>query len=470
MDTLPSEVGRRVQISTALIASLGGLVFGYDSGAMSGALLFLKTAFHLTPFGREAMVSVIIIGAMAGSLIARQLADGVGRRTTLLIASAGAAVFAVMAGFSPTYAVFILSRFLVGIAVGLIVVSAPMYISEASRTASRGGASATFQLAVAVGLTSSYWGDYFFSKSGDWHSMFMVAAIPAVLLFLLFLRLPDTPRWYFMHGLNTQAQAALARFNNADEVARETTRIQNELAATETLDHGSYRDLLNPKIRMAVVFGIGFSIFQQFSGINTVTYYSPTVFRFAGFPRSDSILITAVIGLITILATVLGIVLVDRWGRRPLMFSSLTGMGLAMFLLGLAFRIGPQSPGMAYLTIGSVTLYHIAFSFGMGLMGWVLLPEIFPTRLRARGQAVGRFANWVANFAVTISFLSVVAAVGAANTFWLFTAFIVAALVFIWRMAPETRNRPLETIEKYWENGMKWDVTSSGNAESSDVK
>ena len=454
-----SDVARRSQLSTALIASLGGLVFGYDSGAMSGALLFLKSAFHLTPFGREAMVSVIIIGAMVGSLIASSFADRIGRRTTLLIASAGAGLFALMAGFSPTYSIFLLARFLVGIAVGLIVVAAPMYISEASRTSSRGGASATFQLAVAIGLTSSYWGDFFFSKSGNWHGMFMVAAIPAALLFLLFLRLPDTPRWYFMHGLRAQAEAALARFNTPEEVTRETARIQGELTATKTLDHGSYRDLLNPKIRMAVVFGVVFSIFQQFSGINTVTYYSPTVFRIAGFPRSDSIFITAVIGLVTILATVLGISLVDRWGRRPLMFSSLTGMGLSMFLLGLAFHIGTQSSGMAYLMIGSVTLYHIAFSFGMGLMGWVLLPEVFPNRLRARGQAVGRFANWVANFTVTISFLSVVAAIGAANTFWLFTAFILATMVFIWRMAPETRHRPLEAIEKYWENGMKWDDT-----------
>lgn len=458
---MSSEVGRQVRVSTALIAALGGLVFGYDSGAMSGALLFLKSAFHLTVFEREAMVSVIIVGAMVGSLVTSQLADQVGRKTTLLLASAGAAVFAIVAGLSPTYAVFILSRFLVGVTVGMIVVAAPMYISESARTASRGGASATFQLAVAIGLTSSYWGDFFFSKSGNWHGMFMVAVIPALLLFALLLKLPDTPRWYFMKGLIPQGQATLARFADPSEVERETARIQNELTATQTLDHGSYRDLLNPKIRMAVVFGIGFSVFQQFSGINTVTYYSPTVFRFAGFPRSDSILITAVIGLITILATVLGISLVDRWGRRPLMFSSLSGMGLAMFLLGIAFRVGPQAPGMAYLTVGSVVLYHIAFSFGMGLMGWVLLPEIFPNRLRARGQAVGRFANWVANFVVTITFLSVVVAIGAANTFWLFTAFILASMVFIWRMAPETRNRPLETIEKYWENGMKWDESAT---------
>lgn len=446
-------------VSTVLIASLGGLVFGYDSGAMSGALLFLKSAFHLTIFEREAMVSVIIIGAMVGSLLARGICDRMGRKMELLLASGGAGIFALLTAFSPNYAVFILSRFLVGLTVGLIVVGAPMYISESSRTGTRGRAGATFQLAVAIGLTSSYWGDFFFAKSGNWHGMFGVAFFPALLLFLLLLMLPDTPRWYLMHGMIDKAKLSLAKYvRDPSELEREVTQIQSELSVTEVMDHGSYRDLLNPKIRMALVFGIGFSFFQQLSGINTVTYYSPTVFHLAGFAKSDSIFITAVIGLITILATVLGISLIDRWGRKPLMFVSLSGMGLAMALLGMAFHVGPRTSGMAIVTVGSVVLYHIAFSFGMGLMGWVLLPEVFPNRLRARGQSIGRFTNWIANFLVTISFLSVVQVFGADNTFWIFTGFIILAFVFIAKIAPETRNRPLEEIEKYWSNGMKWDT------------
>jgi uncharacterized protein YqgC (DUF456 family) len=138
------------------------------------------------------------------------------------------------------------------------------------------------------------------------------------------------------------------------------------------------------------------------------------------------------------------------------MFLSLSGMGIAMFVLGLAFRLGPSLPGMSILTVGSVVLYHTSFSCGMGLMGWVLLPEIFPNRLRARGQSVGRLANWIANFIVTISFLSVVHAVGGSDTFWIFTGIIILALLFMWWMAPETRGKPLESIEQYWFNGLKW--------------
>ena len=441
-----------------VVAALGGLVFGYDSGAMSGALLFLKSAFHLTVFEREAMVSIVIVGAMSGSVIAGWLADRWGRRRALRWASAGAAIFAVGTGLAPTYASFLVARFFVGVMVGMIVVAAPMYISEFSKTQSRGAASATFQLAVAVGLTSSYWGDYFFAHSGNWHMMFAVAVIPALILWALLWSLPDTPRWYFLQQRNVEGTKALRLLWEEDnqQISVETTQITQELEATKSLGTGSYRDLVRPGVRPALLFGIGFSIFQQFSGINTVTYYSPTVFTLAGFVKKDAIFITAIIGLITIAATVLGISLIDRWGRRKLMFFSLSGMGLAMCGLGLAFRLGPRLPGMDIVTVGSVVLYHIAFSFGMGLMGWVLLPEVFPNRVRARAQSVGRLANWVANFIVTISFLSIVKAIGPANTFWTFTAIIVLAAIFIARLAPETRNRPLESIEQYWLNGMRW--------------
>ncbi|QSO47399.1 sugar porter family MFS transporter [Alicyclobacillus mengziensis] len=447
---------KRANILTALIASLGGLVFGYDSGAMSGALLFLKKAFHLTVFQREAMTSIVIIGAMVGSLFTGYLADRFGRRTALLLAASGAILFALGTGFSPNYALFLLFRFLVGVMVGMIVIAAPMYISESSRTRSRGGASSTFQLAVAIGLSASYWGDFFYAKSGNWHGMFGIAAIPAFIFGLLVLFLPDTPRWYFMRGMHAKGEAALGRLYDDSELRGEVTRITTELESTKTLDTGSYRDLLKPGVRVALGFGILFTVFQQFGGINTVTYYSPTVFKLAGFGTSDSILITAATGIITVLATVLGISMVDRVGRRRLIFISLSGMGLAMFLLGLAFQIGPRTSGMSVVTIGSVVLYHVSFSSGMGLMGWVLIPEIFSNRLRARGQSVTRLTNWIANFVVTISFLSVVQAAGAAKTFWIFTAIIIVAFLFMLKMVPETKNRPLESIEKYWEDGRKW--------------
>lgn len=430
---------------------------------MSGALLYLKSAFHLTIFERESLVSMVILGAMAGSAVAGALADRWGRRAALVWASIGAGVFALLTGTAPSLPVFLIARFLVGVAVGIIVVAAPMYISEFSRAKSRGASSATFQLAVALGLTSSYWGDFFLSHSGNWHAMFAVAVIPAIVLWLLLLTMPDTPRWYFLKGRDAEGKRALARIWDSDEeVEAETRRIRTELAETASIARGSYADLLKPGIRLALLFGIGFSVLQQFSGINTVTYYSPTVFHLAGFPKTDSIFITAMIGLITLVATVVGISLIDRWGRRRLMFLSLSGMGIAMFALGLAFRLGPTLPGMAVLTVGSVVLYHVSFSCGMGLMGWVLLPEIFPNRLRARGQSVGRFANWIANFLVTISFLSIVHAVGGSYTFWIFTAVILVGILFIRRMAPETRGKPLETIEQYWFNGLKWPTPDAG--------
>lgn len=214
---------------------------------------------------------------------------------------------------------------------------------------------------------------------------------------------------------------------------------------------------------MALLFAVGLSFFGQFTGINTVTYYSPTVFTYAGFGKSDAIFTTAAIGIITVLATVLGVSLVDRWGRRPLLFTSQGAMIVAMALLGYSFYVGPRLPGMAVLTVGSVVLFHVAFSMGMGLMGWVYVPEVFPNRVRAQGQSVARLVTYLSTFVITLFFLSVVHLLGAAGTFWIFSALTLLGVFFVARLAPETKGKPLETIEEYWMNGRKWAGANAGN-------
>ena len=444
----------------AAIVALGALAVGYDQGAMSGALLFLKHVYHLTVFERESMVSIVIVGSFAGAMFSGRLCDAVGRRTVLLLASALSAIFAVVTGLAPTYSTFMASRFLIGGTIGMIVVAAPMYISEFSRAAMRGRTSAAFQLAFAIGLAGSYWVDFFFSKSGNWRAMFIVGCVPALVLLVALLRMPDSPRWYFMKDRAAEGEAALRRVVPEDGPRRaEVARITGELQRTRDLRRAAFVDLLRPAVRMALLFAVGLSFFGQFTGINTVTYYSPTVFRHAGFARTDAIFITAAIGIITVLATVLGVSLVDRWGRRPLMLTSQLIIVAAMTLLGLSFYIGPRLPGMAVLTVGSVILFHIAFSMGMGLMGWVYVPEVFPNRVRAQGQSIARLVTYLSTFVITLTFLSLVAALGAAGTFWIFAGITLLGAIFVFWLAPETKNRPLETVETYWENNRHWPTT-----------
>ena len=424
---------------------------------MSGALLFLKHVYRLTVFEREAMVSIVIVGSFAGAMFSGRLCDTIGRRTVLLLASALSAIFAVATGLAPTYTAFMASRFLIGITIGMIVVAAPMYISEFSRTAMRGRTSATFQLAFAVGLAGSYWVDFAFAKSGNWRAMFIVGCIPALILLLSLLRMPDSPRWYFLKGRDSEGETALRQVFPQEALRRaEVARIAGELQRTRDLRRASLADLLRPAVRLALLFAVGLSFFGQFTGINTVTYYSPTVFRYAGFARSDAIFTTAAIGIITVLATVLGISLVDRWGRRPLLLTSQLTIVAAMTLLGLSFYLGPRQPGMAVLTVGSVLLFHIAFSMGMGLMGWVYVPEVFPNRVRAQGQSVARLVTYLSTFVITLTFLSLVTALGAAGTFWIFAGVTLVGAGFVSWLAPETKNRPLEAVEAYWKNDRHW--------------
>ncbi len=447
----------------AAIVALGALAVGYDQGAMSGALLFLKHVYRLTVFEREAMVSIVIVGSFVGAIFSGRWCDAAGRRTVLLLASALSGIFAVATGLAPTYATFMASRFLIGVTIGMIVVAAPMYISEFSRTAMRGRTSATFQLAFAIGLAGSYWVDFLFSKSGNWRAMFMVGAVPSLILLISLLLVPDSPRWYFMKGRAAEGEAALRRVIPEDGPRRaEVERISGELQRTRDLRRASLADLLRPAVRMALLFAVGLSFFGQFTGINTVTYYSPTVFRYAGFARSDAIFITAAIGIITVLATVAGIWLVDRWGRRPLMLTSQITIVTAMTLLGLSFYLGPRLPGMAVLTVGSVVLFHIAFSMGMGLMGWVYVPEVFPNRVRAQGQSIARLVTYLSTFTITLTFLSMLTALGAAGTFWIFAAVTLLGAIFVSWIAPETKNRPLETVEAYWSNNRQWPAPDPG--------
>lgn len=439
------------------VGSLGGVVMGYDAGAISGALLFLHKAFGVTTVQKEYIVTSVLVGAMVGSLLASRLANTMGRKKTLLICGVLSSVFSLFTALSMNVAELEMSRLLTGVVIGVIAVTAPMYISELALARNRGRSSSTYQLGVALGLTASYWGDYLFSGTGDWRAMFAVCVVPSLFMVFGLLIVPESPRWLYMRRADEQANRVLFdMYKNSEEVKEVENSIIAERERTGTDQRGTLRDLLQPGLRWALLFGVLLSIFEQLGGIKAVTYYSPTVFRLAGFTRSNAILVTAVIGIITIVATVIGIQLVDRWGRKPLLFVSLTGMGLSMGALGLSFWVPREIGFLGPLTFFCVMLYHISFSFGFGLMGWVYIPEIFPTRMRAKGQSISRLFNWIAGFTVSLTFLSIVGHIGPAGVFWIFTGIIALALLFVAFFAPETKERSLEQIYLYWMSGRTW--------------
>jgi sugar porter (SP) family MFS transporter len=436
----------------ASIAALGGLLFGYDTGVISGAELYLAKALHLNATSEELAVSAVLIGAILGAMTAGRLANVLGRKATLLVLAAVFAVGAILTALAPDLPWFVAFRILVGIGVGGASVAAPMYTTELAPAARRGAMVFLFQLAITIGIAVAYWVDLAFADAGlGWRPMFAVAVIPALLLGSGMLRLPDTPRWLASKGRWDEAQAVMDRVAGPQGAA-EMAGIR---ASLEQERRTSARELLRPGLRLALLVGAGLAILQQVVGINTVIYYAPTIFRYAGFASaSTDILATSVVGVLNVLATVVAVVLVDRVGRRPLLLWGVGGIVLSLGATGALFAIGPANAGVLLLIV--LLVYIASFAIGMGPVFWLLAQEVFPTRLRGAGSSVSALANWTANLAVSITFLSLIEALGKPVTFWLYGVCGVIAFAFTWFLVPETKGKRLEQIETYWQQGRTW--------------
>ena len=438
----------------ASIAALGGLLFGYDTGVISGALLFLKKSFALNATQQEIATSSVLVGAIIGALIAGRVNDALGRKKTLLILAAIFTVGALLTAFAPNFAIFIICRIIVGLGIGAAASVVPVYISEIAPSRLRGTLVTFNQLAITLGIAVSYWVDLAYAGAGmSWPPMFATAAIPSVVLFLGMLISPETPRWLIHQGRWDDARNVLEHIQGSD-VDKELADIRASLR--EERRQAGFRELLQPGIRTALIVGVGLAIFQQFVGVNTVIYYAPTIFQQAGFASANAaILATSVVGVVNVVATIVAIFLVDRLGRRTLLLSGSVVMCIALIALGAIFAL--HSTHIGGLTLTALIVYIFAFAISFGPVFWLMSAEIFPNRVRAAGSSVSSFANWVANLLVSLTFLSLIGAIGEAATFWLYAFMGILAFFFCLRLVPETRGKSLEQIEHYWENGHQWE-------------
>lgn len=438
----------------AAVASLGGLLFGYDTGVISGALLFLRQSFSLNATTQEIAVSSVLVGAMIGSLLAGRLNDAIGRKKTLLLLAVIFTLGALVTAFSPNLGFFLICRVIVGLGIGAAASVVPVYISEIAPSRLRGTLVTFNQLAVTVGIAVSYWVDLAFAHAGlGWQLMFATAAIPSIALFVGMLICPETPRWLASKGRWDEATAVIESIKE-EQLEQELADIHRSLSE-ERLQRG-IRELFTPRLRGALMVGVGLAVFQQLVGINTVIYYAPTIFQQAGFASASSaILATSVVGVVNVLATIMAILLVDRLGRRILLLGGSILMALMLVMLGLIFALHTGHNGS--LTLIALIIYILAFALSFGPVFWLMSAEIFPTRVRAAGASISSFANWATNFLVSITFLSLIGALGLPATFWLFAFFGVLAFLFSWKFVPETKGKSLEQIERYWETRRHWD-------------
>ena len=432
----------------AAVAAFAGLLFGYDTGAISGAIVFVRRQFGLSPILVGVVTSVALGGAAAGSLAGGWLADRFGRRHVILATAVLFVAGSILSSLSASVGWLIGSRVLIGIATGVASFVAPMYLSEIAPPKVRGAMVALNQLAVTVGILASYLVDYALSAAGDWRWMFGVGAIPALVLFGGMLIVPDTPRWLMLHERQQEAEAALRRIRPAEDVREELQESRSNAAKTAQAE---WSELLAPALRMPMLVGIGLAILQQVTGINTVIYYAPTIFETAGVAGdSASILASLGVGVINVLMTILAILLLDRVGRRPLLLVGESGMVLSLLSLALGFSLR-GSADIGWITAASLVVYVGSFAIGLGPVFWLLISEIYPLRVRGLAMSVATVANWLANLLVTLLFPELVAVIGSSLTFVLFAVLGVASLGFTWRLVPETNGRSLEQIESQWE-------------------
>jgi sugar porter (SP) family MFS transporter len=429
----------------AAITALGGLLFGYDTGVVSGALLFLKDDFpHITSLQKELVTSLLLVGAAIGAIGAGRIADRIGRKPTVLITAVVFVAGVLLAAFSPVFWLLLVARVVIGLAVGSASMVVPMYIGEAAPPRFRGALVSFNQLAITSGILVSYLVDYGLASSRDWRLMFGLAAIPAILLFCGMLTQAESPAWLVSHGHEDEARRVLSRLRHASAVDDELASMK-EGAQKQAV---SARELLSPRLRGALTLGVLLAIFQQVTGINTVIYYAPTLLNDAGLGSSAALLANVVNGVVNVGMTIVAIWLLDRVGRRTLLISGTCGMAVGLIVIGLVFAVGGDhlSGAAAIVAIVALLFYTGSFAIGLGPVFWLLISEIYPVRVRAAAMSVATFANWGANFVVTISFLTLLSVITNAGTFFLFGFLTIVAVIYFWRRVPETKGLRLEQI------------------------
>jgi sugar porter (SP) family MFS transporter len=447
-EQLPAAGGRFVYVA-ASFAALGGLLFGYDTGVISGAVIFIKKEFGLSTFPQELVVSMVLAGATIGALCGGRLADRFGRRRTLIGTALIFILGAIICAAATSLTMLVIGRVVVGLGIGLASTTVPVYISEVSPPSARGWQVSLFQLAITIGILAAYLVDYVFAEAEAWRWMLGLAVVPGALLGAGMLFLPESPRWLAKYQHPEAARAVLQRIRGTGEVEAELRDIVESLAHAE--EHGRWSDILGAAVRPALVVGIGLAMFQQVTGINTVIYYAPIIIQSAGISSaSGAILATAGIGGVNVLMTIVAMWLIDRAGRRPLLLTGVAGMILMLGVLGFVFHRSAETGVVAWVAVVTLMAYVAFFAISLGPIFWLLIAEIYPLKIRGIAEGTAAGANWISNLVVSMTFLTLVELIGPSWTFWVYGVLAIAAWIFSYRLVPETKGRTLEEIEEGW--------------------
>jgi SP family arabinose:H+ symporter-like MFS transporter len=429
----------------AATAALGGLLFGFDIAIITGAGPFLTEHFQLSDLSLGWAFSSLLFGCVLGSMGAGWVTNRFGRRRILLWVAVLFAATSVATGLAPDFAMFVLARFIGGLAVGGASILSPMYVAEVSPPSLRGRMGTLYQLSIVIGVLMSYSINYLLRNAGadNWRWMFMTGVVPSVIFFVLLLRAPETPRYLFMAGREREGLAILERIAGRESAVAEAVEIRESLADRRC----GWLDLLRPGIRRAVLAGFVLAILVHVSGINTIIDYAPAILRSAGWKLDAALFSTFIVGLNNFAFTLVSFWVIDRFGRRPLYIIGSLGMAVALVLLAAAVALGRFEGALVLVLILG---YLAFFASCIGPVFWTLVSEIFPNHIRGTAMAVPVLTQWIANAVVVLFFPYAFNQIGKAVTFGFLAAMAVTQAVVTWRWIPETKNKTLEEIERVW--------------------
>lgn len=442
------------------IAASGGLMFGFDLGVTSGAVNFWQDSngWGLPDSTVEVITTAMLVGATIGAFIGGRITDKAGRKNVIIFAALLDALGSLYTGLAFDENHLIAGRFVVGIAVGISSLAVPLYLSEVSPAKWRGAMVTMNQLFIAVGTKSSDIVAYLLADDADpfcWRWMLLVGVIPPVILFTGMFFLPETPRWLISKGKKTEGRQILSRLEEPELVDETIHKIENDI--TLNSNQAPLRELFRPWLRNALIIAIGIMFFQQASGINTIIFYSPKIFKLAGIESAKETLIpTIIVGLVALVFTVVAIYLIDRIGRRKIFFIGFCGMIVSLTFLGLSFHFKAWLGEFSIpATLISMLSYNSFYAISLGPLGWLLLSEVFPMKVRGVGMSLGAISNWIFNALVAFTFLKLVNAFSEAQAFWLYAGLGIIALIWGYYYVPETKDATLEAIEQHWREGGK---------------
>jgi sugar porter (SP) family MFS transporter len=451
----------RVTAKVALSAAAIGVIYGYDTGVVAGALLFIPKQLHLSTSETSSIATTLAVGMILGALLGGRVADVAGRRRTMIAVGIGYVVFAILSAVAQGIVFLDIARFLVGLTVGVTLVSAPVFIAESSPAKSRGALLVSYQVATVAGIMLSYLVDYGLAGFEAWRWMFGLSAIPAAAITFVLFRLPDTPRWYVMQGREDEAAAIIERIDPEADTRAELDDIRTALASERG---GSIKEMLRPPYRRATLFVVGLGLLIQITGINAIVYFTPLIFQKLGLTGNAALLLVpALVQFAALLATLVAVRIVDRIGRRRVLLIGISVMVIANGLMIAVFAVGLGGGTSALAFIG-ILLFTAGFDFGFGAMVWVYSSESFPAPLRAKGSAAMLAADLIGNLIIAQFFLSVLGRIGGVWTFSIFLALAVISFGYVAAFAPETKGRPLESIRLFWENGGRWPATDDARS------